>query len=700
MSGLVTPHSRPGTPSGLATTTGGSSSGGGDQQQQQSQPDQSSLTPLSASTQGHSISRPSSAAAAAAVAATATSSHSSSKPSVPSYERSIYEQFMGLYKSLLEIKNNRNKYIDSKQVYSIYDTFLDAINELKLTRKDEELKGMKLDLPNSNDSIIDDIFQLLSLCFVTCGLIKFAPATYSSLSTVMKLLTHLKECKVYTMADLEPVGQRLSEISEIILSSQDKYAADDDEEQQQGGADGGKLSQNHQIEENLLRNKLNKCENLFKELVDNFENIPHDLEPIYHALIDLRHQLLTFVTDFSGSGDDDDETKRNQLKEKISGFKNELKQIEKLRDESDGKFHSSEVHDEHQLDSIQAVLNGLIDDCNNLISDLLLHDEAYTLESLEISDDASPELKKQYDQVYKSLQDMKATLENILLTRRWTLRETDLYNYQKTLKTIDDSRIKIFDQTPKGTYKKYQTLILYLLRKCYSIVYKLLESSEPVSESLAPIHNQLQTVKRCLLELKRVDGLNNLRELYPFQFKLASIDNLRKDGKFIIHQTVPEGQGAVCALLSECFDILQEMKIDLEEKELEDEDDEEEEEEEDENEGAQNAKGQTNNDEEGAGTNNDPTSGGTTTTTNGAASPTKTGKVAISGSFTNSKESGEGGLGTNSEVDDVELKRNRFKEFNEADYDVESESAFGGDYDDDDDALSINDSEVEGNDYY
>ena len=46
------------------------------------------------------------------------------------------------------------------------------------------------------------------------------------------------------------------------------------------------------------------------------------------------------------------------------------------------------------------------------------------------------------------------------------------------------------------------------------ISYKLLESSEPVSESLTPIHNQLQTVKRCLLELKRVDGLNNLKELY------------------------------------------------------------------------------------------------------------------------------------------------------------------------------------------
>ena len=75
-----------------------------------------------------------------------------------------------------------------------------------MTRKDEELKGITLNLPNTNDLITDDIFQLLSLCFVTCGLTKFAPATYSSLSTVMKLLNHLKECKVYTVEDLALLG--------------------------------------------------------------------------------------------------------------------------------------------------------------------------------------------------------------------------------------------------------------------------------------------------------------------------------------------------------------------------------------------------------------------------------------------------------------------------------------------------------------
>ena len=71
------------------------------------------------------------------------------------------------------------------------------------------------------------------------------------------------------------------------------------------------------------------------------------------------------------------------------------------------------------------------------------------------------------------------------------------------------------------------------------------------------------------LELKRVDGLNNLKELYPFQFKLASLDNLRQDGKFIVDGSIPEGQGTLNALLAECFDIVQELKIELEEKEIE-----------------------------------------------------------------------------------------------------------------------------------
>ena len=197
-------------------------------------------------------------------------------------------------------------------------------------------------------------------------------------------------------------------------------------------------------------------------------------------------------------------------------------------------------------------------------------------------------------------------------------------------------------------HSKVAIIDIISLRRCYGLVYKLLESSEPVSESLTPIHNQLQTVKRCLLELKRVDGLNNLKELYPFQFKLASLDNLRQDGKFIVDGSIPEGQGTLNALLAECFDIVQELKIELEEKEIE-------------------------NGDEGE----DDLTGG---------------------SFTNSKTIGNG----NNELtdDDVEIKRNRFHDFNEADYDLDSESDYDDDDDDDDDNYSISESEYEGNDYY
>lgn len=45
-------------------------------------------------------------------------------------------------------------------------------------------------------------------------------------------------------------------------------------------------------------------------------------------------------------------------------------------------------------------------------------------------------------------------------------------------------------------------------------------SSEPVSEALLPIYNQLQTLKRCLMEVKNSGGVASVRELYPYSMKV------------------------------------------------------------------------------------------------------------------------------------------------------------------------------------
>lgn len=39
---------------------------------------------------------------------------------------------------------------------------------------------------------------------------------------------------------------------------------------------------------------------------------------------------------------------------------------------------------------------------------------------------------------------------------------------------------------------------------------------------------------------------------------------MRQDGKFIVNGDVPEGQGSVTELLSECFDIAYEMRLEAE----------------------------------------------------------------------------------------------------------------------------------------
>jgi hypothetical protein len=65
-----------------------------------------------------------------------------------------------------------------------------------------------------------------------------------------------------------------------------------------------------------------------------------------------------------------------------------------------------------------------------------------------------------------------------------------------------------------------QTL-LYLLRKSYAIIYQLLLTSEPVSEALLPIYNQLTTLRKCLLEVKKLGGVSSPRELYPYSMKVC-----------------------------------------------------------------------------------------------------------------------------------------------------------------------------------
>lgn len=54
--------------------------------------------------------------------------------------------------------------------------------------------------------------------------------------------------------------------------------------------------------------------------------------------------------------------------------------------------------------------------------------------------------------------------------------------------------------------------------------------------------------------------VSQVRELYPYQMKLASIDNMRQNGTFYDEDgMIPEGQGLCVAILNECYDILHDL---------------------------------------------------------------------------------------------------------------------------------------------
>lgn len=435
-------------------------------------------------------------------------------PEVPEKEKAIYEQLVDKRQHLSALKRDRSTFLKSKDVSTAYEEVLHLVKKLYDVRSGDVSPHNKVDV------LIDEIFQVLSLCFMTVGLTNTAPATYSSLCTVQRLLEHVNESGVYTHRDIQPIKERLDDIEKMVE---------------------GESSQEANL---VLQHKLKMCFADYKTVSAKIDEVPDALQPILNRLVYIRRSLMSLVTRMD-----------NFPLEELQHLQKDLSELESSRDIR-GDFEGAS-----ESRNCQNLLRGLVDECHTLINDMLVD-----------ADKVDQSLKPLYSQLI----DIKTNLENLLVTRRWTLRETDLFNYQQTLQSIDSQRVDGFFKNSEGkTPEKGQSILLYLLRRCYAIIYKLLESSEPVSEALQPLHNQLSTVRRCLLEVKRMGGISSLRELYPYQMKLASLDNLRVDGKFYVDDQIPEGQGSLNALLAECFDICHELKMELDDSEEDvDEDDE------------------------------------------------------------------------------------------------------------------------------
>ncbi|TVY26666.1 UPF0662 protein [Lachnellula hyalina] len=428
-------------------------------------------------------------------------------PNVPlldAREQPILDSLQRIRDELTLLKQDRTTYVKSSDVMPLYERVVDQVRLLT------ELRADKPEPQQSQvDRVLDGCFQLLSLFFMTIGRNNEAPAAYALTSTIKRLLDHLTEVDLYSEKDLSHLSHTLNRLREIVKQASGSYSP--------------KLII-------LLSNRIEACQALLTNLQARLARLGGELPNIFE-------KLITILRSISLAN-----TKAKFSTKEVQHLQAQVKEIDSLR--VDGKFVAASGE----------VPAGTEDVVNLLEKCLLWSDIVLTRKG---------EMPEGFSAKYQTLVDIRNKLEKLSLTQAWSLRETDLYDYQRQLDRIDESRIDGNFVDAEGNFAELyvQRTLLYLIRRCYGYIYYLMVSSEPVSEALLPVYNQLQTLKRCLIEVKNSGGVSSPRELYPYSMKLNSLDNMRVDGKFMVGNDIPEGQGSVIDLLSECFDLNYELRV-------------------------------------------------------------------------------------------------------------------------------------------
>jgi len=417
-------------------------------------------------------------------------------------EQPILEKILLIRDHLFLLKQDKSTYVKSTDIIPIYDKVIDQVHLLNDVRVEKRLEQ------NRVDTVLDDCFQLISLFFLTIGRNNEAPAIYSTASTVNRLLDHLKEAAFYSAKDLDSINGTLAKMKDTLERGKEKH------------------SPHMQL---LLGAKLEKCQILCDELQNKLAKIDPSLHPTHEKLVSILRSISAC------------NTRSKFPSSEVKDLQGQLQQIEATM--KDGKF----VADDGTVLMGQEIMVPLLERCL-LWSGIVLERKG--------------KIDEGFQDVYNSLLEVRNHLEKLSLTQAWALRETDLFMHQRKLDRIDESRVagNFVDHSGRAADLYAQRTLLYLLRRSYAFIYGLLISSEPVSEALLPIFNQLQTLRRCLIEVKRSGGVSSPRELYPYSMKLNSIDNMRVDGKFVVGGDIPEGQGTVMDLLSECYELSYEMR--------------------------------------------------------------------------------------------------------------------------------------------
>ena len=133
-------------------------------------------------------------------------------------EQPILDKLLNIRDHLSILKQDRSSYVKSQDVLTFYDQVIvqvQALNKVRETKRDEQ---------NRVDTVLDDCFQLISLFFLTIGRNSEAPAVYSAISTVKRLLDHLREAGFYSPKDLESIAHHIEQWRESVERGKESHS--------------------------------------------------------------------------------------------------------------------------------------------------------------------------------------------------------------------------------------------------------------------------------------------------------------------------------------------------------------------------------------------------------------------------------------------------------------------------------------------
>src|ERR1700733_11513690 len=99
---------------------------------------------------------------------------------VPKAEQPVLEKLIQLRQRLQLFNKDRTKYIKSQDVLSVYESLIDQVQKLNNIRQ----HPVRHDEDNRLDVVLDDVFQLLSLCFMAAGKNFSSPSVYVQAATI------------------------------------------------------------------------------------------------------------------------------------------------------------------------------------------------------------------------------------------------------------------------------------------------------------------------------------------------------------------------------------------------------------------------------------------------------------------------------------------------------------------------------------